>query len=311
MVLLLVINLNIKNGEEYHMSSNIKIPKDYIMVSHEIKTPLAIIKNNGQLIRRFCKTNKVNLDKFLGFSTNIIAQCDILTKIINNLIDLSFYNGCIDCKKINSRNNIENMRQNLQIGVVDILNLCQELTNQAKQYFCELQELESNLNEIDIKFHNKSGDKSIYIECDRVKIERIITNLISNALKYNQKWVKKVEITLQQTEELVIIKVKDNGNGVSSENFNSIFEPFVRLETKKNYSIGGCGIGLSIVKLFTQIHNGEVDLISNINKGSEFIIKIPKVQNINKDSHNIFVKEEGFNIFEQQFLNIEFSDIYN
>ena len=117
--------------------------------------------------------------------------------------------------------------------------------------------------------------KNVVIEGVKRLIYEIIFNLCDNAIKYNKDGGK-VDISVSETESNSVIKVKDNGIGIAPEEQNHIFERFYRVDKSHSKSSGGTGLGLSIVKHAVQYHNGTVTIDSQIGKGTEITIAIPK-----------------------------------
>lgn len=113
------------------------------------------------------------------------------------------------------------------------------------------------------------------IKCDAVKIGEVFHNLITNAVKYNDKSSKLVEIDYLETKTHIQFSVKDNGIGIDQKHFDKIFKMFGRLHGQKEYG-GGSGAGLSIVKRIVERHNGKVWLESLINQGTVVYFTVNK-----------------------------------
>ena len=158
---------------------------------------------------------------------------------------------------------------------------------------------------ISIIFDTNEEEK--IIACDRDKIEKIILNLISNAIKYNEDDIK-VEVYLDISKEYIRILVKDNGIGIPIRNIENIFYPFSQIDKSLNRKSEGCGLGLSLVKSLVDLHDGEIKVKSELDKGSEFMVILP-VKNIEKDTY-----KEINNISKNKKVErctLEFSDIYS
>jgi signal transduction histidine kinase len=105
-------------------------------------------------------------------------------------------------------------------------------------------------------------------------IEAIFVNLISNAIKYTPKGGK-VDVILNRSGKDILFKVADNGIGIPPEDIDRIFEKFYRIKTEQTKSVGGSGLGLSIVKGLVNAHNGSVNVESEVGKGTTFIVSLP------------------------------------
>ena len=134
------------------------------------------------------------------------------------------------------------------------------------------------------------------------KIERIILNLLSNAIKFS-KDNGNIEVKLKFTEEILEISIEDDGIGIENTDIDRIFERFIRVDNTFCRKNEGSGIGLSIVKCFVDLHEGRILVFSEINKGSKFVVEIPR---------KVIEEENNFNLEDKirQNIKIELSDIY-
>ena len=177
--------------------------------------------------------------------------------------------------------------------VIRISHLVDELKNLAK-YDSDKNKL--NISEVDLEqlikniiYNNESFalEKNIKIEynlekikahIDKEKISQVIVNLISNAIRYtncNCERLGKIIIRLYKEENLIKISVKDNGIGIPKKSLDYIFERFYRVDKSRCRNTGGTGVGLTICTSIIDLHNGNIEVKSEVNKGSEFIVSIP------------------------------------
>jgi signal transduction histidine kinase len=120
----------------------------------------------------------------------------------------------------------------------------------------------------------KTSQEKLVVRADKKKIELVIKNLLDNALKYSKDNVEvKAEDNPVNTNGF-ILKVTDKGTGIPAEEIKYIFEPFYRVDKSRNKVIAGYGLGLSIVKKIVEAHNGTIEVKSEKDKGTEFIVKI-------------------------------------
>jgi signal transduction histidine kinase len=153
-----------------------------------------------------------------------------------------------------------------------------------KELFNPKQEIEEAVSVLDYKAkHNKviitlEAIKNIKLVGDPIKFNQIVTNLISNAIDSYQHEdevsSRKILVSLTTQDNFIILRVKDYGVGINEDNILKIFEPFFSTKTDS----GGLGLGLSLIKnLIEKDFNGEIEVISQLTRGSEFIVKIPMI----------------------------------
>lgn len=146
---------------------------------------------------------------------------------------------------------------------VELLELAQKTAGNFQTQFAE-KELECTVR----------GEASVvYVDCDR--IQQVITNLISNAVKYSNE-NGTIRITVRNQEDTGCICVEDDGIGIEQKDQALIFERFYRADRSRNRKTGGTGIGLAIVKSIVQAHDGNIVVESEPGQGSRFIITLPK-----------------------------------
>ena len=144
---------------------------------------------------------------------------------------------------------------------------------QVTQNVFDLLEMKAEKKNIILSFDNKYS-KAISVSGDREKIQQVITNLVVNAIKYGKE-NGFVEVGFDVLENgKVIVRVKDNGEGIEKQNIPRLFERFYRVDKSGARTEGGSGLGLSIVKHIIEAHNGKIHVQSEINVGSEFSFTI-------------------------------------
>ncbi|SHK43679.1 PAS domain S-box-containing protein [Paramaledivibacter caminithermalis DSM 15212] len=252
-------------------------------ISHELRTPLNIILGSIQLLEMYnndeCKKISINKEKYI----NIIKQnCYRLLKLVNNLIDITkidtgFY-------KTDFQNcNIVDVVENITLSVVDY----------AKN------------KDISLIFDTNVEEK--IIACDPDKMERIILNLLANAIKFTERQGN-ILVKINDNIDNIDISIKDDGIGIPEDEQQIIFERFKQVESTLSRSKQGSGIGLSLVKSLVEMHDGTISVKSEYGKGTEFIINFP-VRTILEEN---ITKNNNFSINQTliERISIEFSDIY-
>ena len=252
-------------------------------ISHELKTPLNIIFSTMQILSLY--SNKDELDsKKLNKHINIVNQNSYrLLRLVNNLIDTTRIDSGF--KDLNLQNkNIVEVIENITLSTVDYV--------------------ESKSREI--IFDTEIEEKILAIDPDQM--ERIILNLISNAVKFTNP-NDKIEVKIYDKKESVLISVKDTGIGISEDKQEIIFERFRQVDPLYIRKNEGSGIGLSLVKSLVEMHNGNICVKSKCGEGTEFIIEIP-VKLVSKEDNESYIEEfiPQCNIDK---IHIEFSDIYS
>ena len=225
-------------------------------ISHELRTPLSTIKILSQSIQ-YSQNDEVDIYK--EFFSDIVNEIDRMDNIITDMMQ------SVD---LDPNSYIVKLR-------LSYLNyLCESIVKR-------LQPIASKKN-ITIEFVALSN-LQIYI--DPTKIDRAVSNIIENAIKYSEN-DSKIEVTLYQERNGACISVRDEGIGISQSEINRIFERFYRVKKDRSRTTGGSGLGLYITKKIIDMHQGEIDIKSIENIGSIFTIKLP----MNLYSQTIFNK---------------------
>ena len=210
-------------------------------VSHDIKTPLTIIKSYAEMIKDISGDNKVKREKDIDV---IIYQSNLLTKMIDDMMDLS---------------KLESKTIKLNIEEYDIVKSVNTIIDGFKSFTDYKFILNTNIN-------NKTK-----VKADEVKINQVLNNLISNAINFVGE-DKTVYINITEIENKLKIEVKDNGKGI--EDTSNIFDRYYKSNDKFRKSGYGTGLGLSIVKNILELHNFKYGVESKINKGTTFYFYI-------------------------------------
>lgn len=224
---------------------NEEIRRDFSAnVSHELKTPLTTIKGFGEMLENGIITSPDDIKKYGG---TIYRESERLLLLINDIIRLS---------EIEEHTSEETERINVLETAKDVQEFLQ---NKADKHNVTL---------------DVSGDPA-EIEGNCNYFTELLLNLTDNAIKYNNDggnvWLKVID-----NKNEVVISVKDNGIGIGTEDQGRIFERFYRVDKSRSKETGGTGLGLSIVKHIVAYHHGSIDIKSEINKGTEITVILPK-----------------------------------
>ena len=252
-------------------------------MSHELKTPLNVIYSSNQLLEAFYKGNKLE-----DYNYNISKHIELvkqntyrLQRLINNIIDLTKMEG--GYYKISLENH-------------NIISVVEDLFMDVEDY--------AKKKDINLIFDTESEEKVMAI--DKNEIERIILNLLSNCFKFTPNGGS-IYLNMYDKESEVVISVKDTGMGIPKDKLDVIFDEFEQADKTLSRNAEGSGIGLAIVKNLVELHNGTIDVISEVDLGTEFIITLP-VFVLDEHDKNLHFEINSNDIKEK--IKVEFSDVY-
>ena len=237
------------NDMKEELSKTEELQKDLMAnVSHDLKTPLTMIKAYAELIL------DINIDDKEKCKSNlniIIEEVNRLNDLVNDILALT---------------KVENDLDKLDISSFDLIKLIKRIVKQHNIYVIK--------DGYSIEFIHNNIDK-LMINADKKKIEQVIYNLLNNALNYTGS-DKKVIIKVVEDDKDYTIMVIDSGKGIDKKEIGHIFDRYYR--SKKNHKryVYGTGLGLSIVKNILLLHNYEYGVKSTKNKGTTFYFKIKK-----------------------------------
>lgn len=283
-VVVIMIDITKEINAKHKIEEDLKIQEEFLAnIAHELKTPLNVIFSTAQLFELFLKNGSIeeNKTKIINNISVIRQNCYRLTKLISNIVDLSkIKSGLFEMNESNE----------------NIVSITEDIVQSVSQFV--------DSKGLRITFDTNTEEK--IIACDPDKIERIILNLISNAIKFSNIG-DEIIVSVTDEEDNVEIAVIDKGIGIDKKHLSTIFERFNQVDRSFTRNAEGTGIGLNLVKSIVELHGGKILVESNLGEGSTFKIKLPsrtikESKNINKSSHHNNKIE---------MINIEFSDIYS
>jgi|TARA_B100001996_G_scaffold139474_1_gene106026 two-component system phosphate regulon sensor histidine kinase PhoR len=233
---------SLKSQEQYR--------KEFIgNVAHELKTPIFTIQGYISNLLDGAMDDKALLDKYLKNTDNSIERLIYIIKDLDLITQL------------------ESSTMNLNISSFNIIDLINNVFVQL-----EIKSKEKNIK----LFFDKKYDEKILVEADKVRIEQVITNLLVNSINYGSKnGSTEVSISVLK-EKKFIVRMTDNGEGISKEHLPRLFERFYRVDVSRSRSHGGSGLGLAIVKHIIDAHNENIFVNSEPGVGSEFSFTLQK-----------------------------------
>ncbi len=237
-------------------------------ISHEFRTPLTLILGPIERIR-----SEVQTDSVQKSLTLMQRSAHSLLRLVNQLLDLS---------------KLEAGAMKLRASCINIVPLVRGLAYS----------FESSAGLRRITLNVDSEDEEIEVYCDRDMVEKILTNLLSNALKFTAEGgAVEVRVSVEPSRppshsptlplsehregvrgrggEYVMISVVDTGAGIAPEHLSRIFDRFYQVDESQTREHEGTGIGLALVKELVELHHGTIDVKSEIGKGTEFTVRLP------------------------------------
>ena len=219
-------------------------------VSHELKTPLFTIQGYILTLLEGAMKDKKVREKYLKRAAkgverliSIVKDLDLITQFesgIKTVVRSDFY------------------------------------INELIESILELMEFESEQNKIKLKYDSESY-KDLIVNADQERILQVLTNLVVNSIKYGKEHGF-IEIYIEDyNKEKVLIKVRDNGEGIEEKHLPRLFERFYRIDKNRSRKKGGSGLGLSIVKHIMEAHNEQIFVESKVGEGTIFSFTLQKV----------------------------------
>ncbi len=216
-------------------------------VSHDLKTPLTMIKAYAEMSMDLHENNK---EKQKEDMNTIISETDRLTVLVNDILTLSRMQTTLDT---------------LELTEFDLIALTEEILKKYSLY----QETEN------YKFIFNKNKKKVLINADKKKIEQVIYNLINNAINYTGD-DNTVTINITDKNNQILVEIIDTGKGIKDEDIPYIWDKYYKNKKKHKRNLIGTGLGLSIVKNIFELHKYEYGVKTKKDKGSNFYFIIPK-----------------------------------
>jgi len=222
-------------------------------ISHKLKTPLTCISGYLPLLRE-----KERLSKLDETGKDAVRIIDSQGKRLYRLIDELLGFSILESESLELARGKESLKSIVEMS---LKKLASRIRRGAKIVV------------------GNSIDKVPPILVDRAKVQEVIQNLVENAIKFNDKKEKRVEISARplKGEKFIRVEIKDNGPGIPSEEGKKIFSKFYQIEETFTGQVEGAGLGLAVVKQVVEAHGGKVGVESRPGRGSKFFFTLPKV----------------------------------
>ena len=214
-------------------------------VSHDLKTPLTMIKAYAEMIVDLHSKDKKKQKEDVN---TIVSETDRLTLLVNDILELSKTQSNIDT---------------LEYSEFDLIELINNILNKY-----------TYLEKDNYKFIFNHNEDSIIIKADKTKLEQVIYNLINNAINYTGD-DNTVTINVTNTND-ILVEIIDSGKGIKDEDLPYIWDRYYKNKKKHKRNLVGTGLGLSIVKNILELHKFEYGVKTKLNEGSTFYFKVKK-----------------------------------
>ncbi|MBQ8334207.1 MAG: HAMP domain-containing protein [Clostridia bacterium] len=217
-------------------------------VSHELRTPLTSIRFATETVRTDDEMDRETQEYFLDM---VLTESDRMTRIVSDLLILS---------------RLDNKRTQWNIEEFDF--------RQSVRRLCEV--MRSDLEAHGHKITFGSDRELPMITADRQRIEQVVINIMSNAIKYTPEGGHiDIRLTRSRSGDRVLLRVTDNGVGIPEEDMAHLFERFYRVEKSRTQDAGGTGLGLAIAKEITEAHGGRISVESEPGVGTSVALELP------------------------------------
>ncbi|MBR7927732.1 cell wall metabolism sensor histidine kinase WalK [Aerococcaceae bacterium zg-ZUI334] len=219
-------------------------------VSHELRTPLTSVKSYSEaLIDGAWKDNQI-APQFLDV---IQSETNRMIRMIGNLLDLS---------------KIDGGQIKPQMELIDFKRIVAHILDRF------VFTLENGESEKKYTIHRDFTNREIYLEIDQDRMTQVIDNIMNNAIKYSPDGGE-IFVKIEETENVVILSIQDEGLGIPQKDIPHLFERFYRVDKARSRDQGGTGLGLAISKEVVELHGGRIWVESEENKGSTFFVELP------------------------------------
>ncbi|SEF84926.1 His Kinase A (phospho-acceptor) domain-containing protein [Caloramator fervidus] len=253
--------------------------ENFNSICHDLKNPLNIILSCIQILEIYESSGKIYHQKgLLKKYLNMLKQNSFrLIRLVNNILDVT---------------KIESNLFSIKLTNQDMVRLLENITSSVSEYAIS--------KGISVSFSSNVSEKILAVDPD--KVERIMLNLISNAIKFTPVGGN-IKISFEDLNDKVLILVQDNGIGMTKEEVKDVFNKYKQM--KRNYKENeGTGLGLSLVKKLVELHHGKIWVESKKGKGTKFYLEFP-VRLVKEEG----IREQNINSLVEK-INIEFSDVY-
>ena len=217
------------------------------MLSHELRNPLASIRNAAHLLQMQRDRTPIQA-KAHGMIERQVSQ---LARLVDDLLEVS---------------RISTGRVRLQLESLDLRGTLERACETMRP---QVEQKSQSLN-------RSVPAEPVWVNGDAVRLEQVAVNLLSNASKYTDRGGQ-ISVTLLREGDEAVLSVRDNGVGIAADMLPRIFDLFAQADQSLDRAQGGLGIGLALVRSLVTMHRGQVEAHSTLGKGSEFVVRLPMI----------------------------------
>ncbi len=246
-ILMMALGIVVTVRAAVHEMEVARIQADFVAnVSHELKTPLALIRMFGETLEMGIVSDE---EKRKEFYTIIRKESERLTHLINNVLDFS---------KMNAGGKVYNLEE----------------ADLAEVVRSTLDAYEFHIRDLGFEVESHFPSEPILVPIDKDAVSQALLNLLSNATQYSEER-KHIRVEVRKNASVAQVSILDEGVGIPKKEQDKIFEKFYRSSTAKTKETRGVGLGLTLVKNIVEAHRGSIEVQSEEGQGSTFTLKIP------------------------------------
>ena len=251
LIALLFISIYLTNKSIIPIKETFKKQKQFIAdASHELKTPLSIIKTNTSLILSHPDDTIKNQSKWINY---INSQTDRMSELISEMLSLA---------------KMDTAENKLPLSPINMSKIVESMILMFDAVLYENNiELETNIS------------KNLFINDDKESLKKLFSVIMDNAIKHTNK-NGNITVSLFSDKNKVKMIIRNTGEGIAQEHLERIFERFYRVDSSRNRETGGYGLGLSIASSIVKQHKGKIYAKSKIGEFTSFIVEIPQQNSI-------------------------------
>jgi heavy metal sensor kinase len=217
--------------------------------SHELRTPLTVLK--GEISVALSRMRSAG--EYRQTLSQLESTVDDMHQLVEDLLTLT---------------RVANNRQALVKAPIDVCDLVSQV--------CERMQVIADRQ--GVVLHSPTEPAGMVVMGDRIKLQRVFTNLVDNAVRYTPKGGR-VDVAMRRENNTVLIDVRDTGRGIAPEHFPKLFQRFYRADSGRSRDVGGTGLGLALAQTIVKAHGGKITVSSKPGQGSCFTVLLPAASN--------------------------------